>query len=105
MLQRSQEVRKALDLLKLLDNGETVHNRMGGTFDLNQFQHQIDTETAAVMGHSFGGGTVVQVLSEDARFRQDNVIWVMFVTADSSGVELHWMLGCFQFTKTYLMLE
>ena len=70
MLQRSQEVRKALNLLKLLDNGETIHNRMGGTFDLNQFQQQIDTETTAVMGHSFGGGTVVQVLSENAHFRQ-----------------------------------
>ena len=29
----------------------------------------MDTGTAAVMGHSFGGATTIQVLSEDSRFR------------------------------------
>ena len=29
----------------------------------------MDVTTAAVMGHSFGGTTTIQTLSEDSRFR------------------------------------
>ncbi len=32
------------------------------------FQGKLDTGKAAVMGHSFGGATTIQALSEDQRF-------------------------------------
>ena len=38
------------------------------------FQGRMDVTTAAVMGHSFGGATTVQTLSEDTRFRYKNTI-------------------------------
>ena len=34
----------------------------------------MDVTAAAVMGHSFGGATTVQALSEDPRFRYKNII-------------------------------
>jgi predicted dienelactone hydrolase len=40
----------------------------GATFDYGQFKGRLDVATAAVMGHSYGGGTTVQTLSEDSRF-------------------------------------
>ena len=70
--QRSKEVSRALDLLHSLNDGtdeEMMKNLMGGTFDLRQFVGHLDTERAAVMGHSFGGGTTVVTLATDNRFK------------------------------------
>ena len=40
----------------------------GGEIDFGQFKGRLDVATAAVMGHSFGGATTIQTLSQDARF-------------------------------------
>ncbi len=67
--QRADEVRKSLDILCLLNAGGDVRNMLGGSYDFKQFRGRMDVSTAAVMGHSFGGGTTVQTLSEDSRFK------------------------------------
>ena len=38
------------------------------TFDYGQFKGRLEVDTAAIMGHSFGGATTVQALSEEPRF-------------------------------------
>ena len=60
---------QALDILYLLNEGGDVHNMLGRQFDFSQFKGRLNMELAAVAGHSFGGGTVIQTLSEDPRFR------------------------------------
>ena len=37
----------------------------------------MDMVTAAVVGHSFGGATTIQALSEDSRFKWANTIITM----------------------------
>ena len=72
VLQRASEVRKALDFLHLLNEGGdsgVVHNMTGERFDWGQFRGRLQLDTAAVMGHSFGGATTIQTLSEDPRFK------------------------------------
>ena len=69
MKQRSSDVRKALDLLSLLNEGVEIRNMMGGTYDLGQFKGRLKVDMAVVMGHSFGGATTIQALSEDHRFK------------------------------------
>ena len=60
---------QALDILHLLNEGGDVCDMLGGQFDFTQFKGRLNMELTAVSGHSFGGGTVVQTLSEDSRFR------------------------------------
>ena len=60
---------QVLDILHLLNEGGDVHDMLGGQFDFTQFKGRLNMELAAVCGHSFGGGTVIQTLSEDPRFR------------------------------------
>ena len=60
--QRASEVGKSLDLLGLLNEGADVLNMMDVKFDFGQFRGRLDLSRAAVMGHSFGGGTTVQTL-------------------------------------------
>lgn len=60
-------------MLYLLNNGENIRNMLetggsGRDFDFSQFKGSLDVESAAVMGHSFGGATIIQTLSEDPRF-------------------------------------
>ena len=55
-------------MLHSLNSGE-VKNMLGGTFDLSQFVGHLDTDKAAVMGHSFGGATTVVTLASDDRFK------------------------------------
>ncbi len=68
--QRAFEVKQSLSLLHLLNDGGEIRNMLEGgtTFDYGQFKGRLDVATAAVMGHSFGGATTVQTLSEDSRF-------------------------------------
>ena len=67
--QRADDARKSLDVLYLLNEGAEINNMLGGSFDFKQFKGRLDVATAAIMGHSFGGATTVQTLSEDTRFK------------------------------------
>ena len=60
---------QVLDILHLLNEGDDVRDMLGRQFDFTQFKGRLNMESAAVCGHSFGGGTVVQTLSEDPRFK------------------------------------
>ena len=68
--QRAFDIKQALTLLYLLNDGGKIHNLLEAaqTFDFSQFQGSLDVEKAAVIGHSFGGAATIQVLCEDARF-------------------------------------
>lgn len=52
-----------------MDRGKSVKNVLDLEFDVEQLKDSIDRDKIAVMGHSFGGATVLQTLSEDQRFR------------------------------------
>ena len=67
---------QALDILHLLNEGDDVCDMLGGQFDFTQFKGRLKIELAAVTGHSFGGSTVVQTLSEEPRFRLIKIIIV-----------------------------
>ena len=66
---RAVDARRALDLLGLLNEGSAVGNLMGENFDFSQFKGRLDLDSAGMMGHSFGGATTIQTLSEDQRFK------------------------------------
>ena len=51
-----------------MNNGQEIHDMLGGNYDFLQFKGRLNTELAVVAGHSFGGGTTIQTLSEDKRF-------------------------------------
>lgn len=67
--QRSVDARRALDLLALLNEGGPVGNLLGVHLDFSQFKGRLDLNTAGVIGHSFGGATVIQTLSDEQRFK------------------------------------
>ena len=79
MKERSGEVQQALDILYSLNEGgaDNIVNMLGrdegGGCSLNnllsQFKGRINTDLAAVGGHSFGAATAVQALHEDKRFK------------------------------------
>ncbi|XP_035969347.2 platelet-activating factor acetylhydrolase isoform X4 [Halichoerus grypus] len=66
---RAKECSQALDLILDIDRGRPVKNVLDLEFDLEQLKDSIDRNKIAVIGHSFGGATVIQTLSEDQRFR------------------------------------
>ncbi|KAM6185130.1 platelet-activating factor acetylhydrolase [Rhynchocyon petersi] len=66
---RAQECSRALDLILDLDHGIPVKNALNLDFELKQLKDSIDRNKIAIIGHSFGGATVIQTLSEDQRFR------------------------------------
>nr|XP_039323533.1 platelet-activating factor acetylhydrolase isoform X2 [Saimiri boliviensis boliviensis] len=67
--QRAKECSQALSLILDIDHGKPVKNALDIKFDMEQLKDSIDREKVAVIGHSFGGATVIQTLSEDQRFR------------------------------------
>lgn len=67
--QRAEECSQALNLILDMDRGKPVKNVLDLEFDVEQLKDSIDRDKIAVMGHSFGGATVLQTLSEDQRFR------------------------------------
>ena len=69
VLQRASEF---LDFLHLLNEGGdsgVVSNMTGERFHRSQFRGPLQLDTAAVMGHSFSGATMIQTLSEDPQFK------------------------------------
>ncbi|XP_071404333.1 platelet-activating factor acetylhydrolase isoform X1 [Pithys albifrons albifrons] len=67
--QRAQECIKALNLILKINSGEEVTNVLHSNFDWNSLKDSVDTSRIAVMGHSFGGATVIESLSKELRFR------------------------------------
>lgn len=67
--QRAKECSKALSAILDIEHGNPKENVLGLPFDMKQLKDSIDETKIAVMGHSFGGATVFQALSEDQRFR------------------------------------
>eukprot|EP00070_Physeter_catodon_P027897 XP_028334791.1 platelet-activating factor acetylhydrolase isoform X6 [Physeter catodon] len=69
VLQRAKECSQALSLILDIDRGRPEKNLLDLEFDVEQMKDSIDRDKIAVIGHSFGGATVIQSLSEDQRFR------------------------------------
>ena len=69
--QRAFDTKQALNLLYLLNDGGDIQNTLdcgNYSFDFGQFKGYLDVERAAIMGHTLGGATTIQALSEDPRF-------------------------------------
>ncbi|XP_066215356.1 platelet-activating factor acetylhydrolase [Saccopteryx leptura] len=64
--QRAKECSQALDVIL---SGKPVKNVLDLEFDMQPLKDSIDRNKIAVMGHSFGGATVIQALHDDQRFR------------------------------------
>lgn len=67
--QRARECIQALNLILDINHGKSVKNVLDLPFDFKQLKGSINKKKIAIMGHSFGGATVLQALSEDQRFR------------------------------------
>ncbi|KAM8777462.1 LOW QUALITY PROTEIN: platelet-activating factor acetylhydrolase [Rhynchonycteris naso] len=64
--QRAKECSQALDVIL---SGKPVKNVLDLEFDMQPLKDSIDRNKIAVIGHSFGGATVIQALNDDRRFR------------------------------------
>ncbi|XP_049975341.1 platelet-activating factor acetylhydrolase [Alexandromys fortis] len=67
--QRAKECSRALSTILDLAYGNPKENVLDSGFDLKHLKGAIDGDKIAVIGHSFGGATVIQTLSEDQRFK------------------------------------
>ncbi|ERE89293.1 platelet-activating factor acetylhydrolase-like protein [Cricetulus griseus] len=67
--QRAKECSQALSAILDIGHGSPKENILGSYFDVKQLEGAIDEDKIAVFGHSFGGATVIQALSEDQRFK------------------------------------
>lgn len=67
--QRAKECSQALNLILDINSGKPVKNILKLPFAIKQLTDSVDVNKIAIMGHSFGGATVLQTLSEDKRFR------------------------------------
>lgn len=64
--QRAKECSEALNVVL---SAFPVKNVLDLDFDMQQLKDSIDRDKIAVIGHSFGGATVIQALHDDQRFR------------------------------------
>ncbi|KAK7815571.1 hypothetical protein U0070_005683 [Myodes glareolus] len=67
--QRAKECSQALSAILDIAYGNPKENILDSDFDLEKLKGAIDGDKIAVIGHSFGGATVIQTLSEDQRFK------------------------------------
>uniref|UniRef100_A0A8C4S7F3 Platelet-activating factor acetylhydrolase n=1 Tax=Erpetoichthys calabaricus TaxID=27687 RepID=A0A8C4S7F3_ERPCA len=67
--QRANECIKALHLLTDINKGSIVLNALKLHFDWTKLKGSIDICRTAIMGHSFGGATVIQSLSKEPVFK------------------------------------
>uniref|UniRef100_A0A671QV16 Platelet-activating factor acetylhydrolase n=1 Tax=Sinocyclocheilus anshuiensis TaxID=1608454 RepID=A0A671QV16_9TELE len=63
--QRADECIRALDILFDINSGKSVEN----VLHLLAFQNSMDLCRIAIMGHSFGGATVIECLCKDVKFK------------------------------------
>lgn len=87
VFQRSRECIKALDLLLALNNGDHVVNLIDANFTSSWFQGILDTSRVAMVGHSFGGVTIIPTLASDKRFKVGVALdaW-MFPVREEDGI-------------------
>ncbi|XP_067879128.1 platelet-activating factor acetylhydrolase isoform X2 [Heterodontus francisci] len=66
--QRAEECIRALNLLTDINMGKPFHNVFPLNFDFTKMKDSLDLHKVAIMGHSFGGATVIDSLSKELRF-------------------------------------
>lgn len=66
--QRGEECTRALNLLTDINKGIMVQNVFPLDFDFSKMKDCLDLCKVAIMGHSFGGATVLDSLSKEHRF-------------------------------------
>lgn len=76
VLKRSEECRRALELLQEVNAGNVPYNVLNDLpgkrkrdFDLSQLIGHVDIENVVVMGHSFGAATALVTLAREPRFK------------------------------------
>lgn len=89
---RSHEVLKTVELIKRLNDGHAPENHFDSIskpkipgFPFNEFKNKLDVNSMSLMGHSFGGATVIQTLLKHSQhFRAGFVFdpWCFPVTAN-----------------------
>uniref|UniRef100_A0A673VUL0 Platelet-activating factor acetylhydrolase n=1 Tax=Salmo trutta TaxID=8032 RepID=A0A673VUL0_SALTR len=67
--QRADECIKALDTLIQINSGKKMENVLQTEFDWTTLENSMDLCRIAVMGHSFGGATVIEALCKDVNFK------------------------------------
>ncbi|XP_064196370.1 platelet-activating factor acetylhydrolase isoform X2 [Anguilla rostrata] len=67
--QRADECIKALDILTGINSGNSVTNVLQSRFDWTTLENSLDMCRIAIMGHSFGGATVIESLCKELRFK------------------------------------
>ncbi|XP_041662011.1 platelet-activating factor acetylhydrolase isoform X2 [Cheilinus undulatus] len=67
--QRANECILALDKLIEINSGIPVQNVLPTQFDWTTMQNTMDLCRIAVMGHSFGGATVIEALCKEVKFK------------------------------------
>jgi len=73
---RVEEVKRTLDLVSKLNNGEKVPSVLNDAsdFDLNILANSMDVSKLVMAGHSLGGATTLVALAQDKRFKQGIVL-------------------------------
>lgn len=64
---RARECTQLLTHLEELNSG--VFQPVSSQIDLSSFQNRLDLDKVALLGHSFGGATVLKTVSKDKRFK------------------------------------
>ncbi|KAM6992263.1 platelet-activating factor acetylhydrolase [Tautogolabrus adspersus] len=67
--QRGDECILALDKLAEINSGIAVQNVLQTKFDCTTLENSMDMCRIAVMGHSFGGATVIEALCKEVKFK------------------------------------
>uniref|UniRef100_A0A4W4EPS0 Platelet-activating factor acetylhydrolase n=2 Tax=Electrophorus electricus TaxID=8005 RepID=A0A4W4EPS0_ELEEL len=67
--QRADECIRALELLIEINSGKSVDNVLLSQFDWSKMENCMDLCRIAVMGHSFGGATVIECLCKEVKFK------------------------------------
>uniref|UniRef100_A0A667XQY1 Platelet-activating factor acetylhydrolase n=1 Tax=Myripristis murdjan TaxID=586833 RepID=A0A667XQY1_9TELE len=67
--QRADECIRALDKLIEINSGISVQNVLQTQFDWTTLENSMDLCRIAVIGHSFGGATVIEALCKEVKFK------------------------------------
>lgn len=67
--QRVRECTRALDLMEALNAGYEIDNLLDPGYNYREFENMLDMDRVSLMGHSFGGATVLMAGSSELRFK------------------------------------